>query len=158
MKIVLLAIVIFLSAVSLKAQQVGPIINELKAGKNGATGQMTVVNNSLRDLNTVIEPMSFDVTPDGAQTLRPLDSKIHVELGQSSLKIPAKQARTIYYRIRCATYPCFVSLFASMTGPHVNSGLMVALHIPSVVYVCSDSAKNCRQRVRRYVFRVADWK
>lgn len=156
MRNMLLALLFLLSIPAL-AQQVGPITQEFKARPGKAIhGSFQVHNVGTQPLVVTVEPMSFD-RHDGRIRLLPLLSTISLKLSTTSFRLAPQEDRPIFFSAACQTLPCYFQLFATMTGgPHRDEGLQVALHIPSVVYVCDkqDKAqKNCREYVRTEIFK-----
>jgi hypothetical protein len=155
MRSILLVALIFFPQIA-RAQQIAPVINEfhIKAGKP-IHGFLDVRNVSATPLVVTVEPMSFDHA-HGALELVPLDKSISIRLGETSFQLPPNGSRTVYWDAHCQTLPCYFQIFSTLvSGVHVENGVQVAVHIPSVVYVCDSrqkSQKNCRNYVRHVIF------
>ena len=155
MRAILIAALVLLPLTA-RGQQVAPVINEfhIKAGKP-VHGFLEVRNVGAAPLVVTIAPMSFDHA-DGALELVPLDKSISIRLGETSFQLPPNGSRTVYWDAHCQSLPCYFQIFSTLvSGVHVDNGVQVAVHIPSVVYVCDThekSQKNCRDYVRRIVF------
>ncbi len=132
------------------AQTVSPVITELGAkGTKPFNGSFTVNNPGLTPLTVVVEkPQSLVFASGKAKpSLVALASGVSVELSQQSAKIGAKQSAEFWYTLRCATKPCAVVIFSTLTsGQHTQTGMSVALHMPAVIYAC-ERQKNCRASV-----------
>jgi hypothetical protein len=155
MRTILIAALVLLPQIA-RGQQVAPVINEfhIKAGKP-VHGFLAVRNVGAAPLVVTIAPMSFDHAHGGLE-LVPLDKSISIRLGETSFQLPPNGSRTVYWDARCQSLPCYFQIFSTLvSGVHVDNGVQVAVHIPSVVYVCDShekSQKNCRDYVRRVVF------
>jgi len=142
--IVAITILLASSAVSTTAQALSPIIQELKGGKKPAKGEFTITNNSIQPMAVVLETKSLAFGADRPAFVA-LAPETLVRLSEYSFKIPPKASHTVWFEVRCTD--CGVAIFSSMVIGRTVQGLQVALHLPEVVYVCSDKAKGCRDRL-----------
>jgi hypothetical protein len=148
MKMILVAVLVLGSAVAASAQQVVPVFVEAKMKKQ-VKGEFTVVNNSISQMPTTIEAKMMVKSDDGQPAFRVPSPDIVVELKDTSSTVAPKGQRTFEYRIVCP-HDCAISFFAGMmTGKPVANGVTLRLWIPSTVYVCMDSAKDCRVRTKK---------
>ena len=81
------------------------------------------------------EAKSFSISPTGAATFRPLDARIHLEMGTGSLRLAPKQRRTMYYRVSAAQYPAWFCIYANFLPASRNPGVRVQLEMPHTVYL-----------------------
>jgi hypothetical protein len=150
-----LALLFFVSTLA-AAQQVGPLRQEFrtKVGKP-VHGWFLVHNVGHEPMVVTVEPMSFSAK-DGIVDLAALARGIEIKLSDTGFRLGPEQERRVFFSATCQTLPCYFQLFASMTsGPHRTEGLQVAVHIPSVVYVCDKEDKaqsHCRDYVRTTIF------
>jgi len=116
------------------AQTIRPIVSEYQ---NKAQGKFEVVNESDRPLNVVIEPRGFTVDEGGEMRDEPLRAGIHLKLSVTSLRIPPKQTRLVFYEATADTAPAWFVLYANFSGfPRRNfTGLNVQLELPHLVYL-----------------------
>jgi hypothetical protein len=148
-----LAAVIFIWCLlphGVSAQTISPVIVELGAkGTKPFNGSFTVSNPGLTPLTVVVEkPQSLVFTSaNGKPSLVPLVAGVRVDLSQQSAKIGAKQSAEFWYTIRCASKPCAVVIFSTLTsGQHTAQGMSIALHLPAIIYAC-EKQKSCRASV-----------
>jgi hypothetical protein len=73
-----------------------------------------------------------------------------VKITDTSAKVGARQSHSFGYEVQCMSdKPCLIAFLPRMvTGLHTTEGIQIGLVIPSVVYLCPDKGKGCRQRVR----------
>jgi hypothetical protein len=142
-------IVVILGFVATKChgQTISPAISECKGPK--CRGEFTIRNDQIIPLAMFIEPQSV-TTADGKILYLHLNSQTFVHLSASSGRLSPHQTVLIDYEITCAAMPCVVNFAATFTGLHSN-GLLLALHLGNIVYIC-DKQKDCRSRIR------ANWK
>ena len=144
-----LAIILAALAGVSSAQTVGPAIQELKAGKKPVKGEFVFRNDGLQPLTVVVEPLSFSLDATGKPTFRPLDSSVHIRLSEMSARVGARQVHAFAFEALCDSPTCAFSIYSTVTGQKTSNGIQIALHLPSTTYLCKDSAKGCRARVRR---------
>lgn len=142
--IVIFAMLSFTAATA-QTQEVTPVFAEGKAGKF-VKGQYTVINKGVTNLPVIIEPKQL-VMVDGKPTFGPLQPGTEVELKDTSAVISPKSSRTFDYRLRC-TQDCLVMFLNGMTTGKTKEGVMIRLWIPSSVFICTDSAKGCRVKIK----------
>jgi len=142
---VLLAVLLAIPLVN--AQTISPVITEL-ASKNSkpVSSSFTVRNDGVVPLAVVVESPQSMTFENGTPRLGPLAPTVHVELSEQSAKIGAKQQHEFGYKLRCDAFPCALTIYTTITGPHTSSGIAVAIHLPHVIYFC-EKAKGCRARV-----------
>jgi hypothetical protein len=125
---------------SAAAQSVAPVINECG---HKCSGQFAVTNNGLLPMTAVITSFSFSIV-NAQPVFRPLDAGVVVTLSEQSTRIAPGDVHTFDYKIRCATLPCPVTFYATVTtGKPAESGMLLKLALPHVVYVC-EKEHNCR--------------
>jgi len=91
------------------AQSIQPVIVEyIEKGE----GKFELTNNTLTPMAVVLEPKSFNITPDGRGVYRPLDSGIHVELSTMSLRLEPKQTYYIFYKAKAEVLPAWFTVYA----------------------------------------------
>jgi hypothetical protein len=147
--VVFVLLVLFFLAWAVSAQSVSPLVAE--GGKGKAKGEFVVTNNSVQPLVVTIQALSFKLTNDGHTVYLPLDVKSVALLSETSARVGAKQTHSFGYRVEClSTEPCLICFLPRMVSvQHVTSGMQLGIIIPHSVYLCPDSAKHCRDRVRR---------
>jgi len=128
----------------LSAQTISPVVSEY--GGKKVSGSFTVTNNGLVPLTAVVERPQTLAFENGQPRLGPLAATTHLELGEMSARVGAKQSHSFSYRLACDAQPCAVTIYTTITGPHAASGLAVAIHLPHVAYLCHKS-KGCRSSV-----------
>jgi hypothetical protein len=142
--LVLYAFLILASGVL--AQTVSPITVE--AGKGRAKAFFTARNDSIAETQVVtVVANSFTMGVDGHPVFRSLDPGVTVELNATSAKLGPNQQHIFDYNVRCEQQ-CAVAFLVTFSGRHISEGLQLAIHLATGVYVCEDSAKNCRARMR----------
>lgn len=142
MKFLLIAI-LFCSTAAY-SQTISPVISEAKGPR--VRGEFSVTNNSIVPLAVYIEPQNL-IANSGKLLALHLDPGTNILLTDSSIKLGPRQSWTVGYQITCTAMPCVVNFGTTFSGLH-SQGLAVALHLGSVVYVCSDKSKGCRERIR----------
>src|ERR1700749_1549932 len=91
------------------AQSVSPVITEYHGGP--AAGSFDVNNDSLSPLVITIEPKSFSIDREGKGEFRALDTGIKVTFSETSLRLPPKSHRTVFYKAYAETYPAWFSVY-----------------------------------------------
>ena len=116
------------------AQTIRPVVSEYPLQ---ARGRVEVVNDSDRPLNVVIEPHGFSVSDSGEMQEQPFPAGVHLELSATSLRLPPRQSRFVFYEARTERGPAWFVLYANFTGfPRRDfSGLNVQLELPHIVYL-----------------------
>jgi hypothetical protein len=142
--------ILYLSALAyaVSAQTVGPLVAE--GGKGKAHGEFTVTNNGVQPLVATVTAMTFKLASDGKAIYLPLEATSVVKITDTSAKVGARQSHSFGYEVQCMSdKPCLIAFLPRMvTGLHTTEGIQIGLVIPSVVYLCPDKGKGCRQRVR----------
>lgn len=123
-----------LSALSMNAQTIRPLISEYDGE---AKGSFELVNDGVIPLNVVLEAQSFSVNEDGQISYRPLDSNIHLKLSSMSLRIPPQQSYSVFYTAKADQSPAWFVIYANFTRvPNRDqTGLTLQMELPHVVYV-----------------------
>ena len=114
------------------AQSVLPVIQEYTTK---ASGSFQVSNDLPVPIFVTIEPQSFTIDPSGKASFQPLSPSIHVELSTTSLKLPPKQARTVYYRASADQLPAWFTLYSTLMGVPARQGVSMQLRLPHTVYL-----------------------
>lgn len=114
------------------AQSVQPVIVEYK-GK--ADGKIALTNNSSSPMVVVLEPKSFNITPEGKGIYRDLDSSIHVDLSSMSVKLQPQQTYYVFYKATADKLPAWFTIYATFSSPKHSDGLDVRLMLPHTVYL-----------------------
>ncbi len=115
-----------------RAQGVSPSVVQYTAA---ADGSFVVTNDGLTPLFVTIDTRSFTVDSDSNAAFMPLDKGIHLELSQTSLRVPPHQQRTVYYKASADHYPAWFSVYANFSGLPKHNGLNVQLSLPHTVYL-----------------------
>jgi hypothetical protein len=136
MKMRLIGIMCLLSA-KLLAQTVQPVIAEYKSR---GEGKFMVTNNTLAALVVLLEPKSFDITPEGRGLFRPLDKGIRVELSSTSLKLAPHQTAYVFYKADAEVLPAWFTVYATFSQPQHGTGLDVRIMLPHTVYLYQKDA------------------
>jgi hypothetical protein len=145
-KILILAGLLMAGRVA-QAQQVVPVYAEAKV-KHSMKGEWTVVNLGVQPMPVVIEMKEVVAGQNGQPAFQPLSSDIRVELPDTSAIVPPKGQHTFSYRVSCERN-CAVSFFNAMMNGKTKDGIAVRLWVPSTVWACTDSAKDCRTRSKK---------
>ncbi len=115
-----------------QAQAVSPAVVQY----SGATeGSFELSNDTLTALIATIDTRSFSIDREGDGIFRPLDASIHLELSQTSVRVPPHQRRTVYYKATADRYPAWFSIYTTFHGLPKRSGLNVQLSLPHTVYL-----------------------
>jgi hypothetical protein len=133
---------ILLAAPVAHAQTVSPVSVEYK---KTARGIVTATNNGITPLVVVLEPASIGRV-QGKPTVSKLSPDVHLDISEMSFRLPPKSSHSVTYRASCQSN-CGFAIFARFTGLHSTGGLSLALHIPSLIFICSDKAKDCKPRI-----------
>jgi hypothetical protein len=96
-----------LAAVRMTAQTVRPVVDEnvVKGPGKKASGRIEYVNDSLQNLNVVLDSRSFIVSDTGDLSYQPLDTRIHVKFSAMSFRIPPKQNYFVFYEASADALP-----------------------------------------------------
>jgi len=141
-------VVLLLSAWALPravtAQTVAPVITEVAAKPDRSfSGTFQIRNDGVVPLTAIVEKPQTLIWKDGRPNLNPLAPTTHLELSEMSARIGARQSHEFAWRLRCEMLPCATTLYVVITGKHTDSGMQIALHLPTTVYACK-KAKGCR--------------
>lgn len=115
------------------AQTVRPVIVEYQ-GKR-VHGKFDLVNDQLMPVNVILEARSFDVTEEGDPVYRPLDPHVALKLSEMSFRLPAQQARTIFFEARAESIPTWFTIYATFSGMPRRQGIDVEVELPHTVYM-----------------------
>ena len=127
----ILAMVIAL-AVTLAAQSVRPTVVEY----TGATeGQYDVVNESLLPVFVTVEAKSFTIDKDGVAKFAPLNPSIHLQMSETSLRVPPHGRRTVFYKASADAYPAWFCVYSSFSGLPRRGSVNIAVDMPHTVYL-----------------------
>jgi hypothetical protein len=143
---------------SLLAQTVRPVINELS---NPSKGHVEYVNDSLVQLNVVLEAKSFSVSETGEITYRPLDPNIHLKLSTTSFRIQPQQTYYVFYEANSPQSPNWFVVYAAFSGFPFRTaqGMNVRLELPHTVYLLPrQSVEKPEVHVNRAELNAADGK
>ena len=116
------------------AQTVSPAVTEYTGA---AEGSCDIANEGVVAIVATVEPRSFIIDDEGTATFRKLDATTHVELSQTSVRVPPKQRRTIYYRAYADSYPAWFTVYSNLSGLPRRNGMNVVLSLPHTVYLLS---------------------
>lgn len=120
----------------LQAQTVSPAVVEIPVGKqNAVDGHFEVANSTLEPLAVVIEAKSFTIGRDGTATFGPLSPDVHLQLSASSMRLPARQRRTVYYHVTSPAVPAWFCIYSTFSAMTPTRGMRVALEMPRPVYM-----------------------
>jgi hypothetical protein len=122
------------SAVTMFAQSVRPAVVEYTAA---AEGQYEVVNDSLLPLFVTMEAKSFTIDKDGVAKFTQLSPSIHLQLSETSLRIPPHGKRTVFYKASADSYPAWFCVYSSFAGLPKRGTVNIALDLPHTVYLLS---------------------
>src|SRR5262249_33053994 len=130
----LLASIVALGCTPLAAQTIRPIVSEYQIK---AQGKFEVVNDGDRPLNVVMQPRGFTVDEHGEMHDAPLAPGLHLRLSATSLRIPARQTRLVFYEATTDQAPAWFVVYANLSGfpPRNFNGLNVQLELPHLVYI-----------------------
>jgi len=114
------------------AQTVRPVIVQYSGV---ARGKIELINSSLKPVNVVLEPMSFQVTEDGNGTYEPLQPDMHLRLSTTSFRIPPQQSRFVFYEAKPERLPAWFVIYGVFAGAAQPSSLNVRVELPHTVYI-----------------------
>src|SRR5579885_1092621 len=123
---------IILIAASAHAQTISPVTVDFK---EKARGKVTVTNNALFPMDVIFQPVSFDLTEDGHQIFRPLDSSVHVKLSTSSFRVPPRQSFDLVYEATSDSLPGWFAIDCQMSHLPRAGDLKVVAHLIHTVYL-----------------------
>jgi hypothetical protein len=119
-------------ATTMAAQSVRPAVMEYTAA---ASGQYEVVNDSPLPLVITMEARSFTIDEQGVAHFTPLQSSIHLQLSQTSMKLPPQGRRTVFYKATADAYPAWFCIYSVFTGLPRRGAMNVSLELPHTVYL-----------------------
>ena len=114
------------------AQTVQPAITEY-TGKG--SGSFIISNDLPVPIFVSIQPQSFTIDPSGKALYVPLAKTIHLSLSTTSLRLPPKQSRTIYYEATADQLPAWFTIYSTLMGVPGRQGVSVQLRLPHTVYL-----------------------
>lgn len=115
-----------------RAQGVGPAVVQYTGA---AEGSFLITNDGLTPLFVTLDTRSFNVDAESNAAFRPLDKSVHLDLSQTSLRVPPHQQRTVYYKASADHYPAWFTVYANLSGLPRRNGLNVQLSLPHTVYL-----------------------
>lgn len=128
------ALQFLLLACGCAAQSVRPAVVEYTAAGEGS---FEVINTFTVPLFVSVEAKSFTIDPQGTAHFRPLSSSIHLQLSQTSVRLPPLSRRTVFYKATADSYPAWFCVYSDFAGaPHHNS-VNINLELPHTVYLLS---------------------
>lgn len=125
-------------AATAQAQTIQPLVAEYRGA---ARGRLELLNQADQPLNVVLEPKGFRVGVNGEVWDEVLPAGVQVKLSASSLRIPARQSRSVFYEVQSSERPVWFVIFANFTGYSRAqfSGVNVQLELPHYVYLLPSS-------------------
>lgn len=126
--------VLLLFACVTPAQSVRPAVVEYTTAGEGS---FDVVNDSFAPLYISMEAKSFTIDPEGTAHFVPLSSAIHLQLSQTSLRLPPRTHRTVYYKASADSYPAWFCIYSNFAGAPKRNAMNVNLELPHTVYLLS---------------------
>jgi hypothetical protein len=142
-KIFAIAVLMLSASVACKAQQISPLYSE---GKLKTKSQFSVTNLGVSNLPVSIEARELKIVEGKIQFIPPTGN-VHVQLQDTSAVISPKSTRTFDYKASCDG-ECMFIIMAGMTTGKSKEGIVVKLWLPTSIYLCTDTAKDCRKRIR----------
>lgn len=127
-----LLLLFFASVVA--AQSVRPAVVEYATAGEGS---FDVVNDSVVPLFISVEAKSFTIDTEGNAHFVPLSSAIHLQLSQTSLRLPPRTHRTVYYKASADSYPAWFCIYSNFAGAPRRNSMNVNLELPHTVYLLS---------------------
>jgi len=128
-------------------QGISPLISELKQGKKEVKTEMQVINASIHPLTAVLEVHAIHFK-NGKGSVDPLTSDMHIQLSETTVKIPPQQTRTILINAKCDQLPCAFAVQSTFSGARTNVGASIKISIGNSWYVCSKE-KDCRANFQK---------
>jgi P pilus assembly chaperone PapD len=129
-----LILILLTPAVAMHAQSVRPAVVEYTAA---AEGQYEVVNDSLLPLVVTMEAKSFTIDNEGVAKFTALSPSIHLQMSETSLRIPPRGHRTVYYKASAASYPAWFCIYSNFSGLPKRGSMNMELELPHTVYLLS---------------------
>lgn len=124
---------------TMTAQSVRPAIMEYTSA---ASGQFELVNDSPLPLVVTMEAKSFTIDERGVGHFMPLQSSIHLQLSQTSMKLPPHGHRAVFYKATADAYPAWFCIYSAFTGLPKRGAMNVLLELPHTVYLLNKSGAN----------------
>lgn len=125
-------LLVFIAVTAAVAQTVSPVIVEYKVK---AEGRIDLTNNTLAPMAVVLEPKSFDISPDGNGIYRALDPAIHLQLSSTSFRVDPGQTYYVFYKAKADKLPAWFTIYAVFSAIHHSQGLDVRMLLPHTVYI-----------------------
>lgn len=142
--LLLIFIALFCLQGAVWAQSISPVVQE--CGRK-CSGEFVVTNNEVIPMATTVDLFAFTYV-EGKPRYGPLPAGMHVEMSETSARIPPRASHEFAYRIRCDTLPCAVGIQWSMVHGHVDGGVVTGLRFITTVYQC-EKQRGCRDSVRK---------
>lgn len=125
--------------INVAAQTVRPLIDEnvVKGSGRLAKGKIEYTNDSLQQLNVVLEAKSFSVSVTGEISYRPLDGGVQLKLSAMSFHLQPQQSYTVYYEASADKVPAWFVVYASFSGFHERTaqGFRIQVQLPHTIYL-----------------------
>jgi hypothetical protein len=144
MKRILLLVAVLMVGKITNAQTISPLFVE---GKAKVKAQFSITNPSVSPMPVSVEAREMVMVDGKAQLVTPTNG-VHVELQDTSGIVAPKSTRTFDYKIT-SDHDALIVLMAGMVNGRSKEGVTIKLWFPHSVYTCTDSAKDCRERVKK---------
>lgn len=131
---VLTSLLLLLFVCAVRAQSVRPAVVEYATAGEGS---FDVVNDSVTPLYISMEAKSFTIDTEGNAHFVPLSSAIHLQLSQTSMRLPPRTHRTVYYKASADSYPAWFCIYSNFAGAPRRNSMNVNLELPHTVYLLS---------------------
>jgi hypothetical protein len=131
-RLAMLFLTVLASASLAPGQTVQPLIVEYSGA---AHGKFELINNSLKPINVILEPRSFQVTEDGDGVYGPLRKGIHLKLSAMSVRIPPLQGRFVFYEVRADTLPAWCVIYSVFAQHPPEASLNIEISLPHTIYL-----------------------
>jgi hypothetical protein len=113
-------------------QTIRPVVVEYRGV---AKGHFELLNNSLVPANVILEIKGFRITVSGEAIYQEIDSWLHVKLSATSLRIPPKQGRFVFYEAKADRLPSWFVVTCTFAGLPSRRGLNIDISLPHTVYL-----------------------
>ncbi len=133
----LFCLFVLLPAQALRAQSVQPAVVEYITA---ADGKFDIANESMVPLVVTLEAKSFTITPQGDAKFSALAPTIHLKLSETSVRLPPKGRRTIFYKASSDVYPAWFCVYSTFNGLPRRGNVNLAMDMPHTVYLRSREA------------------
>lgn len=150
LSLLLAGMLLAVGAARADAQTIRPLVAEFQTA---ARGKVELVNEGDRPLTVVVELKGFSVDEGGTVHDEPLPTDLRVKLSATSLRIPPRQSRFVFYEATSSRHTSWFSIVARFSGYSRTqlSGVDVQLELPHFVYLLP------RNGLAAEELRVAEW-